>query len=255
MTAYITAHDPFVGYPDSGLQVYALSIHIGCANLTSHREYDAKYRPLLASYHMPSEPPPPKLPLPLNKRFSISSLPLPNFLHRGMPFSLLVIVLLPILMPILAGLVLLELAINSRASKRRIKILERDAPAATLWREVHQKVGETIADMVENPTGALEEVVASQSHTGTRTPSPANDADGGLRSAAPQKQKGAPVLTPLQHQIVANLNSIPHLKKHIAFVPHYLSSHALIVCRDPAQFPSHEEGKGVLRHWADRFEF
>ena len=76
-----------------------------------------------------------------------------------------------------------------------------------------------------------------------------------VNNKAETTQKGAPVLTARQKQIVANLNSIPHLKKHIAFVPHYMNAHAVIVCRDPENFPAHEEGKGVIRHWADRFEF
>ncbi|EJD52523.1 lipid particle protein, partial [Auricularia subglabra TFB-10046 SS5] len=220
VTAYITTHDPFIDYPASGLQV----------------KYDPKYYPVITSYDTPAERPPPPPPAPLYKRLAF---PLPPFLNRGMPFNLFIYAALPLLIPVFIGLVLTRFAVATHASRKRIKLLESDAPAETrlgrLWREFNQEVGETIADM-----------------SGTRSPSPVEkyrDDD----SAPPQK--GAPVLTARQKQIVANLNSIPHLRKHIAFVPHYMNAHAVIVCRDPAQFSAHEEGKGVIRHWADRFEF
>lgn len=39
-------------------------------------------------------------------------------------------------------------------------------------------------------------------------------------------------------------------QRHLCYFPDVANSHAVIVARDPAHFPIHERGRGVLRHWA-----
>jgi len=62
-----------------------------------------------------------------------------------------------------------------------------------------------------------------------------------------------PLLTPMQRRCIENLNKIPQLKKERAFFKNVRNTHAMIVCRDVKRFQFHEEGEGVLRHWADHF--
>lgn len=59
------------------------------------------------------------------------------------------------------------------------------------------------------------------------------------------------LLSASQQRIVNNLNAaLPHAKRLVAWFPAAYNSHAVIVVRDPKRFPSHEQGRGVLRRWA-----
>lgn len=62
-----------------------------------------------------------------------------------------------------------------------------------------------------------------------------------------------PVLSPAQVIMIRNLNSIPQLRKHLAF-SHARNSHGMLVCRD-SKFPQHrEEGAKVVDFWAREFK-
>jgi hypothetical protein len=64
-----------------------------------------------------------------------------------------------------------------------------------------------------------------------------------------------PILLDSQKAIVKALNSLPNLKKHISFFDNVMNSHAIIICRNPQRFESHERGRSILKHWVDNFEF
>lgn len=118
-------------------------------------------------------------------------------------------------------------------------------------REFDLELGRTVVDIVENETGPRQEVpVPTEMCAQESEKVQVVEEPGEVYKGAPQ-----PVLSTDQRQMVANLNQIKHLRKHIAFIPQYTNSHAIIVCRDPAKFPEHVEGEGVIRHWADRFVF
>ncbi|KAH6915953.1 lipid particle protein [Coprinopsis sp. MPI-PUGE-AT-0042] len=68
------------------------------------------------------------------------------------------------------------------------------------------------------------------------------------------KEKEHPILNEHQHQIAAWLNTLPHLKKEIAFFPDIRNAHAMIISRDVKRFPSHRRGENVIRHWAEHLE-
>ncbi|KZV78671.1 DUF676-domain-containing protein [Exidia glandulosa HHB12029] len=241
VTAYITTHDPFAGYPDNGLTV----------------KYDPKYHPVISSWTPASTPPAPPPPAPLYKR--ITSFPLPPVLNRGWPWNFFVYLALPLLIPLFVSMVLVRFSLATRGSRRRIKLLESEVPTETrlgrLLREFDQEMGRTVVDMVEDETGPREqgpaEVYASRAGSpGAQEKNQEVEEPAEVYTGAAQ-----PILSAQQHQMVKNLNQIKHLRKHIVFISNYMNSHAIIVCRDPVNFPVHLEGKAVLRHWADRFVF
>jgi hypothetical protein len=56
-------------------------------------------------------------------------------------------------------------------------------------------------------------------------------------------------MTDAQQRMVHWLNALDPVK-HLAWYPDVANSHAVIIARDPARFPVHDRGRGVLRHWA-----
>lgn len=54
--------------------------------------------------------------------------------------------------------------------------------------------------------------------------------------------------------MAASLNSIPHLKKKLAFIDDVVNSHPVIIVRDAKRFKHHVKGMGVLLDWAESFE-
>lgn len=61
------------------------------------------------------------------------------------------------------------------------------------------------------------------------------------------------VLNETQRKLVTWLNTLPGLKKELAFIDPVRNAHGTIIARDVKRFPSHKIGEGVLRHWADHF--
>ena len=64
-------------------------------------------------------------------------------------------------------------------------------------------------------------------------------------------QTNRPSLPSKQSSLVASLNSLPQMRKHLAFIDGVLNSHAVIVCRDVKNIDFHKRGEGILRHIAD----
>lgn len=56
-------------------------------------------------------------------------------------------------------------------------------------------------------------------------------------------------LTDSQLRMVHWLNALDPVK-YLSWFPDAPNSHAVIIVRDPAKFPIHERGRGVLKHWA-----
>jgi hypothetical protein len=94
--------------------------------------------------------------------------------------------------------------------------------------------------MKAESTSALTGNLGSTSMVATlsSSPSPAND-------------KSQPLLTSVQHRMITNLNTLPNLTKHVAFINPVRNSHGIIICRSVATIPEHRKGEGVLRAWAD----
>ena len=157
----------------------------------------------------------------------------------------------PVLVPLLLSLIITRLALASRASRARIKLLEKEQSSQE--RLVHvvgrleREMEDAMVDMFDSP--GLSDAESSQPSLPT---SPAQ-ADLDAASKRQAKQKQDLVLSDVQKKIVAWLNALPGLKKELAFIHPVRNAHAVIISRDVKRFPSHKQGEGVIRHWADHF--
>jgi len=222
VTAYIETEDPFHDYLVSGIEV----------------KYDPKYKPLITSYHTPAtRPPPPPPPSFFSEAYWARYKPtLPPFLQRRFPVNLLIYIALPLLIPVFLSMLIVRFSLTSRQSRRRIQLLEKTTAADEsrlmhLLREMDQEMGNAVAEMIDQ-SGAKE---------ASTVPTKANTA--------------GPILSDAQCAMVRQLNTIPQMVKHIAYIHEYMNAHAVIICRDPKNFPHHVDGRAVIQHWVDGFEF
>jgi hypothetical protein len=150
--------------------------------------------------------------------------------------------LLPILIPTFMSLAIVRLALASRRSTARIKLLESDKSGNKLIHilaQLEKDVEDAVTDFIEDVPSA--EV------------SPSSSSSALTKKKAEKLDKTKPILQPIQKKIVMSLNKLP-IKKELAYFPFVRNSHAMIISRDVKRFPAHKEGESVLRHWADHFE-
>jgi len=160
---------------------------------------------------------------------------------------------------------ILRLATSSRASSARIRLLEKDTQSnmqrlAYVFAKLERSVGDTVADMMDNP-GDLEAASdAAATHQGTMTttvpaPPQRTDSEAALLQSGGAASKRVPQvqLSDCQRRMIASLNTLPALKKELVFINPVFNSHAVIISRDVGRFESHKLGEGVLRHWVDHF--
>lgn len=162
--------------------------------------------------------------------------------------------LLPILIPSFMGLAMLRLSLESRDSRSRLKLLEKDESYRERLVHIVGQLERTLEDAaveyMDDPGTS-----AGSSQTLLRTESPPE----GSRSKGPSSTS-TPILTPpsglLSHcqlKIVESLNKIPNLKKERVFIDPVVNSHAVIIARNVQRFEYHKTGHGVLQHLADNF--
>ena len=170
------------------------------------------------------------------------------------------------MIPLFATIGLSKLVVESKQSRKRVKLLEKDGSAAgklsTVLREMEHGIENVVVETVDDPgvdeatpTPAMLPTASSsdtlqQSRSSSltlptnRSPPPAG--------AAPGMQ---PDLLPVQLEIVTSLNELPDLKKYGVYFPDVRNSHGLIINRDARRVPSLKRfGEGVLRHWVDHWE-
>lgn len=162
-------------------------------------------------------------------------------------------ILLPVLIPTGISLILLRLALASRDSRARIKLLEKDESSRQklihILGQLEQQVEDAVADLVDDPGLDSD---SSLSVTGTRA-GEKHVGGKGKGKGEPKPPPAQPVLSPTQRKMIAALNTLPNLKKERAYIGGVRNSHAVIVCRDVSRFEGHRRGEGVIRHWADQF--
>jgi len=218
VTAAIETMDPFVDHEKRGFRI----------------EYDATYKPLIESYTTGQSP----------LDVSQQSKPFfpPALQDLGFPLNVLLIIALPIFLPLIIIIALIRLSLESRASRKRIKLLEADKTRASGWlsamfQDIDQEVGDVVADVAEVPEG-------------TGDP----EAGGKRACCVPKDRRAHPILSNSQKKMVANLNTLPNLKKRVAFIHPEINTHGVIICREEKRFESQKAGRGVLRHWRDNFQ-
>lgn len=83
-------------------------------------------------------------------------------------------------------------------------------------------------------------------------PSSSSPLSGKEKENANANAKG-PKLTPSQVRMARSLNSIPHLRKKLAYIEDVMNTHGVIIARDMKRFKWQERGLGVVRDWAESF--
>ena len=169
-------------------------------------------------------------------------------------------------MPTFLVLVLSKLSLDTSRSRKRIKLLEKDKSATErlvhMFQEFEHDVEEAVHEIMD--VGHTEPANSPDpSEPGITSPPPESDpleesTSGGdipygLQASASDTMTKQPVITPEQKQMIAAINSLPQLKKYMAYFPNVINAHAPIICRDIKTFPHHKRGEGVLRHWIDHF--
>jgi hypothetical protein len=59
-------------------------------------------------------------------------------------------------------------------------------------------------------------------------------------------------LPQFQLDIIAHMNALPDLKKHVAYFPDVFTSHQVIICQNQ-DLEAHWPGRKVLKHWTKGF--
>ncbi|TFY61831.1 hypothetical protein EVJ58_g4271 [Rhodofomes roseus] len=262
-TAAIEADDVFYEHMTNGIEI----------------ELDEQYAPLIKSYHLPDTPPPPPIvPKPLTREwFTNVRLPLPPALQFRFPYNILIFVTLPVLMPLFLTLVLTRLTLSMRASRKRLRLLEKEETSVDrlmhIIARLERNMEDTMADMLDGPASPgnppSRGCPIQSRHLSTkgcprhtrrrefRSRERRELREGGARrrrdGVAPERRPPTVLMTDLQLRLVRMLNTLPHLQKELAFIHPVANAHGPIICRDPKRFPSHKLGEGVVRHWADHF--
>ncbi|CAL1714629.1 unnamed protein product [Somion occarium] len=220
-------------------------------------EFDEKYKPIVKSWTPapPGSAQPPKPRIFSRKWFESIKPRLPPALDFKFPYNIIIIVSLPVLFPALLILVVVRLSMDSHSSRSRIKLLEEDESYG--HRLIH-----VVGQLEKSMEDAVAELIDDQGNVEPQLPStdtladtcPPGTHDQPSEAQTPQSSsEGSSLLTPRQRRMVATLNSLPELKKELAFINPVLNSHATIVARDIQKFKHHAIGHGVLQHVADHF--
>jgi hypothetical protein len=159
-----------------------------------------------------------------------------------------------------------RLSLETSRSRKRIKLLEKDESAAErlvhMFQHLEHGVEEVMIEIMEaehpEPMGSPEPSEPSNTSLPLENGQLEELASGGdiplnMQASSSDTMTKQPNITPEQKQMIAALNSLPRLKKYMAYFPNVRNAHAPIVCRDIKNFPHHKRGAGVLRHWIDHF--
>ncbi|KAF8578210.1 DUF676-domain-containing protein [Ramaria rubella] len=198
----------------------------------SQIEFDEKYSPMIKPFALPMFTPSPPSRSVFSLDFLRSLRPKPLLIPVPAPIQLLIWIFVPIIFPLFLIYVLAKLSLDSRESRGRIKNLEQENSRSTL---VHYL--QALEKRTENTvTQAAIQLVDRTTATVTTS----------TKSSRVERY-----LTSTQCSLVESLNSLPQMRKHLAYIDGVLNSHAVIVCRNVAKVEMHKRGEGVLRHLAD----
>ncbi|KAK4704506.1 hypothetical protein P7C70_g1702, partial [Phenoliferia sp. Uapishka_3] len=238
---------------------------------------------LIESYRVVFPPPPsPKSHTPKRSRYT-PRLPLllrPTTYPFSRPLSLLIIVSLPIALPLLVTFLVVRFFVSGQMSQRRIRSFRKGIEGGRkgMLDRVGLRLREAMEEAVESGVGGSEEMESERSGDGegkalrkgeglvrgyggtggTETPvlarsaSPGQDVDPEATGSLAHPYPTDPILSPAQAIMIRNLNSIPQLRKHLAYMPLVRNSHGSIVARD-LSYEAHREGRKVVDSWAKEF--
>lgn len=174
----------------------------------------------------------------------------------------------PIVAPVVIGTLLTRFSLEDRASRKRIKCLEKGG-SEDAERRSQLKILEQMEEELDEVVTSLVGVDRKESLLAAHPPSPpaSSPAPPSTSSSAASSttslpnsstspsaddcKNAQPALTPAQRRMISNLNAIPHLEKRVAMCDTGVYNHGTIVCRQPKRLPLHARGAGIVKHWAD----
>ena len=149
-------------------------------------------------------------------------------------------------------LVFVRLSLDSRSSRSRIKLLEKDETyrerLAHVFGDLEKRVEDVVVDYIEDPGSTIMAAADPSSETLTNGKGVCK-----RKPSEPRPSPLHPIVTDAQRKIIKSLNTLPNLKKELVYVHPLMNTHAVIVARDVNRFPHHKQGQAVLRHMADNF--
>lgn len=149
------------------------------------------------------------------------------------------------------GLAIFRLSLETRDSRSRLKLLEKDESYRERLIHIVGQLERTLEDAaveyMDDP-GTSAESSQTLLHTGSSAEVSHSKGPSSTSSTQPSE-----LLSPRQLKIIESLNKIPNLKKERVFIDPVLNSHAVIIARDVRRFEHHKAGHGVLQHLADNF--
>lgn len=181
--------------------------------------------------------------------------------------------LLPLIVPTFITLIVIRLSLSQRSSRARIKLLETEEESnrsrlISIVAKLEKGMEDAVVDIMDEPgteydspsmlSGASTPATDSSmfqpfTHEGNENQASYTKSAQTVTKSDAKKSK-QPQFTATQLLMLDNLNSLPQLKKFFAFIDNVRNAHSVIVSRDVKNFPFHQRGEGVIRHWADHFE-
>jgi hypothetical protein len=234
VTAAVEEFDPFLLHETNGIKV----------------KFDEQYSPVVESWSLPDTPPVKPKPRPFYKKVFSSNKDksdepkkqrpprLPPFLRFRFPLNIIFYVSLPILIPLFFSYLTVQSSIETRASRKRIKLLETEIPTT-------ERLSSLLTTLESELDGTVMSIMEAE-HP---------DMDGTLGPEFTKEyEEVQPTFTASQKKMIKNLNSLPNLKKTLVYLDNLTNSHGTIVARDLKHFPEqHKRGHGGIHHWADHF--
>jgi len=197
---------------------------------------------------------------------SLQPAPIPGpFREWKFPMNIVFMAFLPVLIPIFLLIVATRFTLSSRSSHARVKLLESDKEGMArrliaAWAKLEKDVEDAVEDIVEESilpamsggtNGSATDSGGETGSTLTLTGNLGSTVGAIYLPISLDVAKSQPLLRPAQHRMIANLNSLPNLTKHVAFINPVRNSHSIIICRNVATMTEHKKGEGVIRAWAD----
>lgn len=252
LTSAVESEDPFMDHKLNGLTV----------------DLDEKYSPIIASYNLPTvRPPPPPSPKIFTHEWLQSMQPqinLPPRFNKGFPYNIGIYLSLPVLMPALLVMIAIRLGLDSRSSRGRIKLLESEesyrARLVHIVGQLEKQMEDVVVDYMDDPDPLVARSADATVPAGSSSSTTLADPEQGAeivptpkwkKEKGKGKSKGKAKLSDVQLVMIKNLNTLPNLRKKLAFIHPVMNAHAVIIARDVKRFPHHNEGHGVLKHLAD----
>ncbi|KAK1926452.1 putative serine esterase-domain-containing protein [Papiliotrema laurentii] len=203
-----------------------------------------------------SAPPPDTLEVKKKRGWGVSIGTLPPVLRYRFPFNYMIMLLFPVMLPLVITLIVSRLALDTRRSRRRLQQLSQAPPTSTPRRgDQSPSIPSAAGLSIQSLRDAIRRVERElESDLIESMDSPTDEVHHGHVHHKGHSRPHAAVYTKVdlkdsQLRMALWLNKLP-IKKYITWYPDVANAHSVSIVRDPTGFPAHNQGRGLLRRWA-----